>query len=140
MGFTETLIQNKVDIENRLRLFPNPYSANPNFSNDPKYLPELKKTRNKLISASFLVIVFAGGMGTELEVELAKERDCFILPVVMSQEDYDNDIIKKLCSDKEVMRNLELFAKDYYQKINCRRNILLDDIINAIKGIMNNEK
>lgn len=140
MGFTEKLIENKIDIENRLRLFPNPYSANPNFSNDPKYLPELKKTRNKLISASFLVIVFAGGMGTELEVELAKERDCFILPVVMSQEDYDNDIIKKLCSDKEVMRNLELFAKDYYQKINCRRNILLDDIINAIKGIMNNEK
>lgn len=140
MGFTEKLIENKIEIENRLRLFPNPYSINPNFSNNPKYLPELKKTRNKLISASYLVIVFVGGMGTELEVELAKERNCYILPVAMSQEDYGNDIIKKLCSDKEVMKNLELLAKDYYEKINSRSNISLDDIINAIKGIMNNEK
>jgi hypothetical protein len=79
--FMTRCIDRRVDLEHRLRLFPNPYAADPQFSNDRQLLPMLKKWRAKLMQAASIVIAIDGGMGTRAELDVARERGCRVLPV-----------------------------------------------------------
>ncbi|MDQ3816065.1 MAG: SIR2 family protein [Acidobacteriota bacterium] len=74
-------VNKRVDIRDRVRHFPNPYSFNPSFANDPTLLNTLKQWRASLARAAHSIVVFDGGMGTNAEIELAREMGCVIIPV-----------------------------------------------------------
>jgi predicted Rossmann-fold nucleotide-binding protein len=77
----EECVNRKVDLRARLMIHPNPYAANPGFSNDIRLLPILKTWRRTLLRSAQAVLAFDGSMGTEMEVELALSLGCRVIPV-----------------------------------------------------------
>lgn len=136
-AFTEQCIIDKQEINSRLQIFPNPYAANPSFSNDPVLLPDLKKCRAKLMNATQVVIAFKGGMGTEAEIEIAKNRNCKILPVVLSKDELDNRVLKSILNDSALMEYLKGVDSEYYAKL-LDGSVLAEDIMKCIKKCWNN--
>jgi predicted Rossmann-fold nucleotide-binding protein len=84
--FMETIIDDKTDINKRIRFFPNPYAANPKFANDVSLLPLLKQWRTSLFRATHVMIAFDGGMGTTAEVEVALDMGCIVIPFFKDKE------------------------------------------------------
>lgn len=80
-AYTETCITLRLDIENRLSIFPNPYAANPSFSNNVALLPMLREWRAKPLRAANVVVAFDGSIGTKTEVDLARSLGCRVIPV-----------------------------------------------------------
>ncbi len=108
-AFTEVCLKSRHDIRTRIRLFPNPYAIKPEFNNDPALLPDLKKWRAPLLREAHVVIVFHGSMGTQTEVDVAKEMGCFIVPVPQQ----DGDLPSKLIEDREIRKKLEEWVPSY---------------------------
>lgn len=94
-AFNEQCLRRNDDIYKRVRLFPNPYAANPAFSNNRQYLPTLKMWRSTLLRSAQVIVVFDGGMGTEAEVEVAEEVGCRILPVPLTIGDYAHRLVQR---------------------------------------------
>jgi len=134
-AFTEQCINDKQDINNRLQIFPNPYAANPSFSNNPELLPELKKGRAKLMNATQAVIFFNGGMGTEAELEVAKDRNCKIIPVILSKDESQSKLFKKIVDDSLIMDYLKEIDQEYYEKL-MSGSVLAEDILSCVKKML----
>ncbi|WP_332965169.1 SIR2 family protein [Clostridioides difficile] len=94
-AFTEECIKSKEDIINRMKIFPNPYSADEKYSDDITLIPDLKKCRTKMLNSTQVVVVFSGGIGTEAEIDVAIKQNCNIIPVITCKEDRENPAIKK---------------------------------------------
>ncbi|WP_319404262.1 SIR2 family protein [uncultured Anaeromusa sp.] len=135
-AFTEQCILNKIDVNCRMRIFPNPYAANPKFSNDFSLLPELKKYRAKLLNSTQVLVVFSGGKGTEAEVEVALNRNCKIIPAITRIEDYQNDVMIQIISNESIMENIKMADGEYYNKI--VRNVCMssEDIYNCVMKLI----
>lgn len=84
--FQGKCVTNKIDLNKRIRFFPNPYASNRSFSNDRALLPMLKDLRRPMLRKAHTVLVFDGGMGTDAEVEIAQELGCRIIPVPTKPE------------------------------------------------------
>jgi hypothetical protein len=80
-AFGTECVKQLIDIRDRVRYFPNPYSFDPSFANDRALLGILKQWRASLARAAHAVVVFDGRMGTDAEVEVAREMGCIIIPV-----------------------------------------------------------
>ncbi|MBU2060878.1 MAG: SIR2 family protein, partial [Bacteroidetes bacterium] len=78
--FTTYCIDNKIDYQNTIKYFPNPYASNSKFANDLSLIPQLKDFRKPLMKASQIVIAFDGGMGTRAEIEVAIDMGCIVIP------------------------------------------------------------
>lgn len=128
-AYMEACLRNKIDILPRLRLFSNPYAANPSFSNDRALLPALREWRAPLLRSAQVVIVYDGGMGTETEVELAKDVACRILPVPRRS----GDLPSRLLDDPTISEALEALDPIYLEK--ARRNCVSpeDVVVCAMK-------
>lgn len=111
-AYMEACLHKKIDILPRLRLFSNPYAANPSFSNDRGLLPTLQEWRAPLMRSAQVVIVYHGGMGTEAEVELAKDVGCRILPV----PECAGDLPTRLLADSGISGALEILDSTYLAK------------------------
>lgn len=111
-AYMETCLHSQIDILPRLRLFSNPYAANPSFSNDRKLLSALREWRAPLMRSAQVVVVYHGGMGTETEVELAREVGCQILPV----PECCGDLPSLLLEDSEIRGALEALDSTYVRK------------------------
>jgi hypothetical protein len=132
-AFNEEIIRDKREIEGRIRLFPNPYAANPAFSNDRSLLPLLKKWRAPLFRATQVVVVFDGGMGTCTEVELAQELGCRIIPVALRK----GSLVRKLLSEldgegSQVPRSLPQSYRDKVTKGHPRAGDIMEWIRNVL--------
>lgn len=111
-AYMETCLRNQVDILPRLRLFSNPYAANPSFSNDRTLLSALREWRAPLMRSAQVVIVYHGGMGTEAEVELAKQVGCRILPV----PECSGELPSRLLEDPAISQALAASDPSYFAK------------------------
>ena len=113
-GFMEQCIKQKSEIGNRIKMYPNPYAVNHEFSDKKELLPLLKKERYNLFTDVRTVILFKGGMGTNVELDIAQENMCEIFPVIIEKEDYHNEIIKRCLNDIQIVRKLEKNVPDYW--------------------------
>lgn len=134
-AFMEECINKKYDLNSRVQIFPNPYSANPSFSNDPSLLSDLKKCRAKLMNATQVVIAFNGGMGTEAEIEVAKNMNCKIVPVVSSKDDLENNAIKKILDDQAITKCLMEMDNEYYNKL-LTGSVSAEDVMECVKKML----
>ncbi|MDD2245266.1 MAG: SIR2 family protein [Syntrophomonas sp.] len=116
-AFLEKCIANKFDVNDRMRIFPNPYAANPKFSNDLSLLPVLKKYRAKLLNSTQVVVVFSGRSGTEAEVEVAINRNCIIIPAVVASDDRKNDVIQQIIKNDSIMNKIKEADNEYHNKL-----------------------
>ncbi|ROH90709.1 SIR2 family protein [Chryseobacterium cucumeris] len=101
--FMQTLIENKKDVNKRLKFFPNPYAANSKFANDASLLPVLKQWRIPLLKSTHIMIAFDGGMGTKAEIEVALDWGCTIIPFFKDKKRdtwqlLDNTLLKERVS------------------------------------------
>jgi dihydrofolate reductase len=85
-AYSEEMVVGKREVEGRIRVFPNPYAANPTFSGDPSLIPLLKRWRAPLFRSTHVLVVFDGAMGTKAEVEVARDLGCRIIPVALRKE------------------------------------------------------
>lgn len=132
-AFSQTCIRLKHDIYDRIRLFPNPYAANPSFSDNRTLLGTLKKWRTHLIRATQVVVVFDGGMGTEAEVSLALENGCHVLPVPGAAE----GLAARLLSRPEVADHLNTVVPEYVGIArNESRNLAPQDVVECIQKLL----
>ena len=134
--FTEQCILNKVDVNSRMRIFPNPYAANPKFSNDFSLLPELKKYRAKLLNSTQVVVVFSGGKGTEAEVEVAINRNCKIIPAIITHEEKENDVIVQILKNKSIMGKIKEVDSEYHEKLVAGVCVSSEDIYNCLMKLL----
>jgi hypothetical protein len=112
-AFGEECVVRRIDLRDRLHLFPNPYAMNPAFSNDRSLLPTLAQVRRPLVRAAQVVVVFAGGMGTRMEVELALKEGCRIIPVPLERGDYGDELLRS----KEIAASIAEFDPDYVKAV-----------------------
>jgi len=121
-NYSLTCLENNIDVHNRMKLFPNPYAINKDFSNRLDLLPVLKQWRNPIFRNCQIIIVFNGGLGTEAELELANQFNTFILPVPLK----DNDL-----AHKTLVSNKDKLDSNYYKKaIKCE--LVVGDVISYI--------
>jgi len=102
-AFGTACVQQRTDIRDRIRFFPNPYSFDPTFSNNASLLGTLKQWRANLARAAHTFVVFDGGMGTDAEIEVAREMDCVIVPVMGAK----GGTADRLLSDRDIVRRLD---------------------------------
>ncbi|MFC6269618.1 SIR2 family protein [Frigoriflavimonas asaccharolytica] len=96
--FTTRCIKKKIDYQNRIKYFPNPYAANSKFANDSSLLPQLKNFRKPLMKASQVVVAFDGGMGTCAEIKVAQEMGCVVIPFFKNKKSKTWKLIDKIDS------------------------------------------
>lgn len=133
-AYMETCLRNRVDILPRLRHFPNPYAANPCFSNDRAFLPALREWRASLMRSAQVVIVYHGGMGTEAEVELAKDVGCRILPV----PEETGDLPTRLLEDPAIKMDLAELDPAYVAKASSH-SVTPEDVVACVMKMLGNE-
>lgn len=126
--YLEVCINGKSEIHSRVKLFPNPYAANPNFSNDASLLPTLKEWRAPLLKSARIVVVFDGGIGTRAEVEVAKELGCLIVPVPEKNGDFPCELLEDKTITDQLGTNYVALAKSL--------NIKAKDVINCIRFLL----
>lgn len=131
-AYLERCIDQREDILIRLRVFSNPYSANPLFSNDTNLIPILQKLRFPLLRAAQVVVVFDGGIGTEAEVKVAQELRCRIVPVPENQGDLPSRL---LASDRQIQNLLSSVDASYLEKAK-KCQVTAEDIISCVRSAL----
>lgn len=132
-AYLEECIQQKAEVLKRLRVFHNPYAANPNFSNDKSLLPVLKEWRYPLIRSTQIMVVFNGGMGTEAEVAAALDLGCKIIPVPLHEGDLPTILLDQ---NQRIKDDLNSINKAYLNKASKFR-VKPKDVMECIKAILN---
>ena len=132
-AYLENCITQKVDILKRLRVFHNPYAANPGFSNNIALLPLLKEWRSPLLRCAQVMVVFDGGMGTVAEVEVARSLGCRIIPVPETLEDLPHRLLN---DHPEITATLESIDKVYLEKAK-NLQVQPEDVVKCIRAILN---
>lgn len=130
-AYMETCLRNQVDILPRLRLFSNPYAANPSFSNDRAFLPALREWRAPLMRSAQVMIVYHGGMGTEAEVELAKDVGCRILPV----PECKGDLPMGLLEDPAISKTISDLDPTYIEKAR-NHSVTPEDVVACVMKML----
>lgn len=133
-AFVEFGINNKMDIHNRLKLYPNPYANNIEWDNSDEFLGALRTFRSELIGETQVIIMFDGGKGTNIEYQLATELGCIIIPV---STDSNSDFMNNVISSQSIIKNIKIYDKVYAGKLESREEITCGDIIRCVKKIMN---
>jgi hypothetical protein len=134
-AFTEECINNKVDMNTRLRIFPNPYAADPGISDSYMLLPLLKKWRSRLLSSTQIVIVFDGETVTKAELEVARTLNCKIIPVFPVETNKDSDLVNELLVDQEILGFLHENFPDYLKKLTDFR-VTVKDVVECVAKIL----
>lgn len=109
-SFQDACVKQRIDLNERLRFFPNPYASNPSFSSDPSLLPVLKDWRAPMLRQAHSILVFDGGMGTAAEVEIALELGCCIIPVPESASGLAIRLLDDAKIESELNRRAPGFA------------------------------
>ena len=113
-AFLEAAIVDRVDISSRLKIFPNPYAANPEFSSRSELLPTLKAWRAPLLRSTQVVVFFDGRMGTEAEVGAALAAGCRLVPV----PGLPGQLVEKVVSENPAI--LDSLPAEYVARFNAR--------------------
>lgn len=111
-AFQAKAVDQRIDLNERLRFFPNPYAADPRLSDDPALLPILKQLRGTMLRQAHTVLAFDGGMGTQAETEIAIGLGCRIVPVPRQSGGSASDLL----SNKTIVDDLELRSPGYVKK------------------------
>lgn len=135
-GFMETCINHKYDLGSRIKMFPNPYAANQKYSNSKELLFQLKKERESLFANTKLLVVFAGGMGTEAEYELALEKGCIILVGIITEQDYGNALISQILSEQGYMQELKRRVPAYYEILSEKKVPSINELLVATEELL----
>lgn len=130
LAFQATCIEQKKDIRQKIRFFPNPYAADPSFSNDKRLLPLLKQWRRPLLRQAHTVLVFDGGIGTMAEVEIAESLGCRIVPI--PQKDGS---VAELLDKAEIAADLNNHAPGYLSKAKDYALTADDVVACALSGL-----
>lgn len=136
-AFIEYRIKNKIDLHSSLEIYPNPYAVNPEWDNTDEYLPELKKFRRDLMKNTHIMIMFDGAKGTNLEYKLALEVGSIVIPVKCS--DSYSQVLKDAINNTKVIETLEKYDKQYANKLKNNENVMVEDILQCIKNILDME-
>lgn len=111
-AFQSAAVERRIDLNERLCFFPNPYAADPKFSSDPSLLAVLKRWRGSMLRQAHSVLAFDGGMGTEAETEIAIELGCCIVPVTRESA----GSASALLDNPKIANDLEKRAPGYVAK------------------------
>jgi predicted Rossmann-fold nucleotide-binding protein len=130
--FTEKVIEQKADINKRLKFYPNPYAANPSFANDASLIPILKQWRLLVFKATQIVVAFDGGMGTQAEIEKALELGCIVIPFFKDKKGF----LWKLLDETTLIDRIEKYDKNYIKKVKDAK-VTATDVINLTQSILN---
>ena len=130
--FMETIIDNKTDINKRLRFFANPYASNSKFANDASLLPTLKLWRLPLFRATHIMVAFDGGMGTKAEIEVALETGCIVIPFFKD----DTKETWALLGDATIKQKISMHDPDYINRVK-NKDVNYQDVITLIRRILN---
>lgn len=134
-AFTEECINNKIDMNTRLRIFPNPYAADPGISDSYILLPLLKKWRSRLLSSTQIVLVFDGETVTKAEIEVARSLNCKIIPVFTNETNKASELVNELLADEEIIGFLNENLSDYLHKL-TNFQVTVKDIVETVAEIL----
>lgn len=109
MAFVEEAARDRIEIEDRIRLYANPYASSRELENDPALLPILRQWRKPLLRATRVVVAFDGAMGTKEEVALARKLGCVVIPVPEEADGFSCQLL----SEPEIAALLREKAPDY---------------------------
>lgn len=129
-AFQDACVRQRIDLNERLRFFPNPYASNPSFSSDPGLLPMLKELRGPVLREAHSVVVFDGGC-TEAEVEIARELGCCIIPV----PEVASGLAIKLLDDAQIADELNRRAPSFMAKAKGL-TLTAADVVNCLLSDM----
>ena len=135
-SFMQHIIQNKEDMNKRIKIFPNPYIASPDYEDDPNLIPDLKSVRLSLVTNSEFIFFFFGGIGTIAEIEVARSKGRIVLPIICEKNDYDNPAIKRILDDESNVEMLKELVTNYMEIIEKREVPEDEDVKKAIQEII----
>lgn len=130
-AYTDACVKKPLDLRERMRLFLNPYAANPAYSNDRSLLPALKSIRRSLLRTAQAVLVFDGAIGTEMEVELAQSVGTKIIPVPTTK----GGLADNLLQQDEVVKALAAACPEY---VGCWRagSVTPEDVVGCVAAMV----
>lgn len=116
-AFMEYTIEKKQDINQRIRIYPNPYAVSPEFSSDRTLIPALKQARTPLMINTTFIVLFPGGLGTKAEAELACDKNRPVFPIVQKKEDFNTEAISYILQNKSNKTFLREYVPSYCQQL-----------------------
>ena len=112
VAFQSAAVERRIDLNERLRFYPNPYAADLKFASDPSLLPVLKQWRGSMLRQAHSVLAFDGHMGTQAETEIAIELGCCIVPVTRDP----SGSASRLLDNPSIAADLDRRAPGYVTK------------------------
>ena len=112
VAFQSAAVERRIDLNERLRFYPNPYAADLKFASDPSLLPVLKQWRGSMLRQAHSVLAFDGHMGTQAETEIAIELGCCIVPVTRDR----SGSASRLLDNPSIAADLDRRAPGYVTK------------------------
>jgi len=128
-SYLEECINKKIDTLKRLRVFHNPYAANPDFSNKKSLLTTLKEWRFPLLRSTQIMVVYNGGMGTQAEIDVALELGCMIIPVPQRKGDLPFHLLKE-------NKNIQKLVGKVYRRKALNLQVKPKDVMQCIQKIL----
>ena len=136
-SFMKYIIQNKEDMNKRIKIFPNPYIASPDYEDDPNLIPDLKSVRLSLVTNSEFIFAFSGGIGTIAEIEVARSKGRIVVPIICEKKDYDNPAIKRILDDESNFERVKKLVPNYVAIIEEKEVPKDENVKKAIQEIIN---
>jgi hypothetical protein len=130
-AFVNSIIDNRLDIRRHIRFYSNSYSSNPHLADNPSLIPLLKQMRAPLMKNTQVVVAFDGGMGTEAEVQLAREYKCRLLPVPRVRGGSASNLLK----DSAIAEDLSSCCPSYLWKAR-RMTATAADVAGAVRSML----
>lgn len=125
-SFTTLCTKQKIDYRSKIKLFANPYAANPTYADNIDLLPNLKEFRKPLMKATRVVVAFDGSMGTCAELDVAMEMGCVIIPYFK----------EKSLKTWEYLEKIHYSNPEYLEKIKSK-TVKISDLIEELKSNLN---
>lgn len=129
-AFMETIIEDKADVNRRLRFFPNPYAANPKFADDSSLLPMLKQWRIPLLKSTHVIVAFDGGMGTKAEIEVGLDLGCIVIPFFKDKRKETWQLI----GNNLIAERLKKYDPSFISRLG-KKKIKYKDVLNLIEKV-----
>lgn len=131
-AFGMSSIEHKIDVGKRIRFYSNPYSFDPQLSNRHDLLDDLRTLRRPLLRDARVVVVFDGRMGTELEVQLAREMGCVVIPVPSDTDSHG--YARKLAQDEGLLKGLSPEYRSHLEdKEPLTADIVAEEIVRLLR-------
>ena len=78
-------------------------------------------------------------MGTETEINITFAKEKLVIPIILEESNYDNNVIKRIIYNESNMEEIKKLSIEYYMRIDKKEVPSFNEIISIISEAVNEQ-